>query len=291
MADDDKPSIGWMLARSSWLLLTLIPGPLATWFGFAVIATVARRGRWFGFAAFFAAAAIVAHLPLWGRWGDLAATLVFLAGIVAGLAVNPTWLRLLWTRRSGSNASRSRSTTWHRAPTATSSTRTTTIPGGTMTVTESRTTTTRSTSRSKRAEARAKAAAKQAEQQRAAEKRKAQDAAREQQLSDARRLLDEVGGSGADLYEAPVAASGAASAEPVDVNTAPVSALQKLPGMSRRTAKRAVKVREDKGGFASLDDFAASVGLQPHEIVRLRTAATCSPPPRGPRTFGRRVDY
>ena len=79
--------------------------------------------------------------------------------------------------------------------------------------------------------------------------------------------------------------------EPVDVNTAPAAELEKLPGMSRSRARRAVKEREAQGGFTSVEDFGEAVGLQPHEIVRLRKLAACSPRPRGERRFGRRVDY
>lgn len=299
MAANDKPSIPWMLLRSSWLLLTLLPGPIATWLGFAIIGGVARRGSWFGLSAGFAAAAIVANLEVWGPWRDLVATLVYLAGIIAGLFVNPRWLRILWERKinGGATASkpRSRTSTWHRAPQTSTTRRTTNVDGGTMTVTTSSTTTTSSSSRSARKKAAAKNRAEQ--KRRAGERRKAQDAARAEQLSEAQRLLAEAGGSGDDLYEAataptaPAASAPSIAAEPVDVNTASARDIQDLPGMSRRSARAAVKQREDRGGFSSLDDFAAAAGLQPHEVVRLRTAATCSPPPSGPRTFGRRVDF
>ena len=77
----------------------------------------------------------------------------------------------------------------------------------------------------------------------------------------------------------------------VDVNTANQRALAKLPGMDRGLAKAAVAERTRRGGFASLEDFAGTVRLQPHEIARLRTAAFCSPRPRAARSFGRRVDF
>jgi DNA uptake protein ComE-like DNA-binding protein len=77
----------------------------------------------------------------------------------------------------------------------------------------------------------------------------------------------------------------------VDVNTANQRTIAKLPGMDRGRAKAAISERTKRGGFTSLDDFAATAGLQPHEIARLRSAAFCSPRPRAARTFGRRVDF
>ncbi|WP_203137872.1 helix-hairpin-helix domain-containing protein [Microbacterium sp. JZ31] len=76
----------------------------------------------------------------------------------------------------------------------------------------------------------------------------------------------------------------------VDVNKASRRVLTRLPGMDRRSAAAAVAERERRGGFASLDDFARAAGLQPHEAVRLRAHAFCSPKPRPKRTFARRVD-
>ncbi|TFC58935.1 MULTISPECIES: hypothetical protein [unclassified Cryobacterium] len=43
--------------------------------------------------------------------------------------------------------------------------------------------------------------------------------------------------------------------------------------------------------FPSLEAFAATAALQPHELVRLGSEAFCSPRPRAKRGFGRRVDY
>ncbi|KAE8765808.1 ComEA family DNA-binding protein [Georgenia thermotolerans] len=77
---------------------------------------------------------------------------------------------------------------------------------------------------------------------------------------------------------------------PVDVNTASAAQLARLPSLSQSRARRLVKERNRRGGFASLEAFAAAAEIQPHQLVRLREAATCSPPPRKPRTFGRRVD-
>ena len=75
------------------------------------------------------------------------------------------------------------------------------------------------------------------------------------------------------------------------MNTANQRALAKLTGMDRRLAKALIAERTKRGGFGSLEDFATAAGLQPHELVRLRDEAFCSPRPRAARTFGRRVDF
>ncbi len=98
------------------------------------------------------------------------------------------------------------------------------------------------------------------------------------------RLADAVGATSSDLLQA------REPAEPVDVQTATADELADLPGLNRTKARRAVKVRTTNGGFVSVEDFGEAAGLQPHEIVRIRSAATCSPRPRGERRFGRRVD-
>ncbi|MEL5991945.1 ComEA family DNA-binding protein [Microbacterium phosphatis] len=85
-------------------------------------------------------------------------------------------------------------------------------------------------------------------------------------------------------------AAPAPAAPTVDVNKASRRDLAKLPGMDRNKAREAAAERDRRGGFASLDDFARVAGLQPHEAVRLRAHAFCSPRPRPPRTFARRVD-
>jgi len=89
----------------------------------------------------------------------------------------------------------------------------------------------------------------------------------------------------------PAAATPAAPAALVDVNTANQRTLAKLTGMDRGLAKAAIADRSKRGGFSSLEDFAGTAGLQPHELVRLRGEAFCSPRPRSKRSFGRRVDY
>ncbi|WP_146073426.1 helix-hairpin-helix domain-containing protein, partial [Cryobacterium sp. N22] len=90
---------------------------------------------------------------------------------------------------------------------------------------------------------------------------------------------------------APARSAAVPEAELVDVNTANQRTLAKLTGMDRGLAKAAIAERTKRGGFASLEAFAATAGLQPHELVRLGNEAFCSPRPRANRSFGRRVDY
>ncbi|WP_370949566.1 ComEA family DNA-binding protein [Amycolatopsis sp. cg5] len=62
----------------------------------------------------------------------------------------------------------------------------------------------------------------------------------------------------------------------VDVNTATPAELATLPGMSPERAASAVELRRRQGGFADVEAFGVAVGLQPHQIVRLRGRATAS---------------
>lgn len=118
---------------------------------------------------------------------------------------------------------------------------------------------------------------------------------------EAAALLDGAGTARSDYIDeaapaprtprARAAATPQTPAEPVDVNTANQRTLARLTGMDRARAKTVVAARAKRGGFASLEDFAGTAGLQPHELVRLRGEAFCSPRPRAKRSFGRRVDY
>jgi DNA uptake protein ComE-like DNA-binding protein len=56
-------------------------------------------------------------------------------------------------------------------------------------------------------------------------------------------------------------------------------------------ARRAVELREGRGGFASVDDFAEALALKPHVLERIRPLAFTAPRATPPRPMGRRVDY
>jgi hypothetical protein len=59
----------------------------------------------------------------------------------------------------------------------------------------------------------------------------------------------------------------------VDVNTAPGEALAGL-GLSPSSVATALDLRRRQGGFPDVEAFGVAIGLQPHEIVRLRGRAT-----------------
>jgi hypothetical protein len=76
---------------------------------------------------------------------------------------------------------------------------------------------------------------------------------------------------------APVSARAAPAAmaeEPVDVNNAPLEDLLVLPGMTRARAERVVQERGTRGGFTDVDQLGQVLGLQPHQVQRLRPRVT-----------------
>ncbi|MEV5715662.1 helix-hairpin-helix domain-containing protein [Amycolatopsis mediterranei] len=60
----------------------------------------------------------------------------------------------------------------------------------------------------------------------------------------------------------------------VDVNAAPGSELARLPGLTPARVASALELRQRQGGFPDVEAFGVAIGLQPHEIVRLRGRAT-----------------
>ena len=68
---------------------------------------------------------------------------------------------------------------------------------------------------------------------------------------------------------------------PVDVNTASASMLASSFSIDSDLASRVVATRNARGGFANLDDMVASVGLQPHELLKFRGRAAFGVPETG----------
>jgi DNA uptake protein ComE-like DNA-binding protein len=69
----------------------------------------------------------------------------------------------------------------------------------------------------------------------------------------------------------PVQAAPAAEAgERVDINSAPVDDLLALPGMTRARAELLVKERGARGGFRDVEQVGQLLGLQPHQVERMR---------------------
>jgi len=63
----------------------------------------------------------------------------------------------------------------------------------------------------------------------------------------------------------------------VDVNHAPVEDIADLPGIDAATARRIVAVRDDVGGFSSLEDLGLTMDLPGDVVERLRGRVVCLP--------------
>jgi hypothetical protein len=70
---------------------------------------------------------------------------------------------------------------------------------------------------------------------------------------------------------------------PVEANTAGHRTLARLPGVTPALARRWVEERRRRGGFRDIDELAAALELQPHEIVRLRPRLSFAAPGDGPK--------
>ncbi|POH66713.1 hypothetical protein C3B61_09210 [Cryobacterium zongtaii] len=265
------PSIYWRLGASSWLLLLLVGGGALAWLAFGLLAIVARRRSWGIIAGVYGVAAIIVLIPE-DPAGEIAQGSLYLVVLLHGLIINQGWLLLLWERNENGLTifGNPRGGAARRAPTRRPQ-RAAALPkeaerllgGG-------------GTSRSDYLDDSAAAPA--------APRRRRSTRAQ-------RRAEEDAAARGAASTPAPASAAPAPAAELVDVNTANQRTLAKLAGMDRGSAKAAVAERTKRGGFASLEAFAATAGLQPHELVRLGSEAFCSPRPRAKRSFGRRVDY
>lgn len=63
----------------------------------------------------------------------------------------------------------------------------------------------------------------------------------------------------------------------VDLNNAPASAIEELPGVSRELAERIVVMREEVSGFSSLDDLAHVLDLPVALVDRIRLEVVVLP--------------
>jgi DNA uptake protein ComE-like DNA-binding protein len=245
-----------------------------TWLGFGIVGVASRSRRLIILGVVWGAVAILINLEIWGQAQPIVRAVAYLAGMVCALAVNPGWLRTMWQRRvdkSGMGVTSARAVATGAAAGAAAN-----ASGN------------RASRRSRAKKAPAKSQPATSRRAAVTDDQPARTPAKPVP-DEATELAAEAGASTDDLLAAP--AAGAAAAEPVDVNTATAAELEGLPGVTRARARKAVSEREEQGGFSSLEDFGETLGLQPHEIVRLRKVAVCSPRPRGERRFGRRVDY
>ncbi|MDT7802164.1 MAG: hypothetical protein QOI78_5597 [Actinomycetota bacterium] len=82
------------------------------------------------------------------------------------------------------------------------------------------------------------------------------------------------------LAPPPAAVSAPLAVAQVDVNAATGPELARLPGMTPERVNEALELRRRQGGFPDVEAFGIAVGLQPHEIVRLRGRATAGQVPQ-----------
>lgn len=81
---------------------------------------------------------------------------------------------------------------------------------------------------------------------------------------------------------------------PVDLNTCSREELSALPGVGIAGAMRAMSLRQERGGFTSVDEFVDLLDIKPHFAVQLFERATVSqavqPSPKPPVSGRRRID-
>jgi len=63
----------------------------------------------------------------------------------------------------------------------------------------------------------------------------------------------------------------------VDINHAPAHAISRLPGVSSELAVEIVALREELGGFDSIEDLGALMGLHPRVVEAMRSRAVTLP--------------
>jgi DNA uptake protein ComE-like DNA-binding protein len=98
-------------------------------------------------------------------------------------------------------------------------------------------------------------------------------------------------GAGENLHPS---ASQASRQPLVDLNHASEQELAALPSIGIILAKRAVDLRETRGGFRSVEDFGEALDLKPHKVERIRPLVSTSTPvqrSQPPESPGRVVDY
>ena len=247
------------MLSSVWLVFVLLPNGVTTWLGFAIIGFAVLRPIWIAAAVAYFIATVSFSTDAWEAWGVVLNGALWVVGIGHGLAANRRWLSILWGRRERGERLLGR--------------------GG-----------------------------RPGTPRRGDRPARTRDRSRDDLPVEARALLEGEGTQGSDyVADEPVASPPARAASstrrpstrgrekalpdaPVDVNTASQRDLQSLPGITRQRAKQIVRERDRLGGFRSVEQFATVASLQPHELVRLAPALECSPRPRPPRTFGRRVE-
>jgi hypothetical protein len=265
------PSAGWIIGTSCWLIPVLFTGGGFAWLGFLIIGIMLVRPTWLVAAAAYGIWAIAAITITNDQVRIITAGLLTVVAVVHGLMANRRLLLTIWGRLERGEQ------WWGRG-----------TPGAT-----------RRPGRPPRA-----AGVRRATRPRGG----AVEVPRE-----AEELLAATGTSRADYLADPEpaevlppprgrrrtgppptaaapepAAAAAAATTTVDVNSATVDEFRTLPGFTKKRAEAAVAARLGRSRFASVQEFADDLGLQPHELARIRDRLTCSRPRRT--SFGRRVD-
>jgi DNA uptake protein ComE-like DNA-binding protein len=262
------PGAGWILGTSLWLVPVLFFAGNGAWLGFLIIGSMLLRTTWLFAAGVYAIWAIVAAtLPDEGARIVASGALQFVS-IIHGMVANRRLLITIWGRIERGEQWWGRGVTPRPAR-----------PG--------RQPADRQPSR--RTRRRAAEVPQEAEALLAAS-----GTDRSDYLADptpaplppprGRRR----GGSPPPPTAQPAAPATEEPATTVDVNTATEDDFKTLPGFSGKKARAAVDARARRGRFASVQEFADDLGLQPHQLVQLRDRLTCSHPRR--KSFGRRVD-
>lgn len=78
-----------------------------------------------------------------------------------------------------------------------------------------------------------------------------------------------------------------------DINNDSEEKIASISGVGPILAKKAIKLRESKGGFESIEDFILSLNLKPHIANNIIDQITCTPikSPSKPRFSGRVIDW
>ncbi|MEV7647403.1 helix-hairpin-helix domain-containing protein [Arthrobacter sp. NPDC089319] len=270
-----KPAVLWLVAGSLWLLLPLLGIGFLGWAGFVLIGLLARRAAWLSAGGLYLVVLVIS-LFMNEEAGRTARLLIWAISSLHALGVNQVWLRNRWAEASGSTGS-----VWtallRKSAADSALDSTTAMP-------------------TVRALLRRRSGAAPV----------TRDPAPALAPAPGRGFAPGPAGPAAELLNAPgldaagyyagtaasrTAASSSRPPEPVDVNSASAAALQKLPGLSRHKARKAVRLRKERGPFRSVEDFCASLAVPGPELARLRPLIACKLPPAQPVSFGRSVDY
>jgi DNA uptake protein ComE-like DNA-binding protein len=78
----------------------------------------------------------------------------------------------------------------------------------------------------------------------------------------------------------------------VYINRASEQMISSLPGVGPILAKKAIKARDSRGGFSSVEEFGEVLGLKPHMVERIRPLVVITPVgSTTTATAGRLVDF